>query len=88
MERCLKNDDWADPYKERKSDKIWWLDDLSRRGPIFFSFDLFMVYNIWSDYPWSLTPEQKAIFDKENPFWVDYFKERQNVSKEDYFKDE
>lgn len=31
---------------------------------------------MFQDYPHELTPEQKAIFDKENPYWADYFKER------------
>ena len=26
-----------------------------------------------TDYPDKLTPEQKEIFDNENPYWVKYF---------------
>ena len=61
---------------------------MSVRGPIFFSFDLLTVFNLWSDYPWNLTPEQKKIFDKENPFWADFFSDRQNTTREEYFKEE
>ena len=35
-----------------------------------FSFDKETVFNLMTDYPDKLTPEQKTIFDKENPYWV------------------
>ena len=28
---------------------------------------------LFADYPYKLTAEQKAIFDRENPFWRDFF---------------
>lgn len=65
-EYCLKHDKFGDPYKG-DNEQIWWLDDLDRRGPLLFSFDLKMVYNYFGDYPGKLTPEQKKIFDRENP---------------------
>lgn len=34
------------------------------------------VFNMFADYPKALTPEQKQIFDKENPEWADFFKDR------------
>ena len=64
-------------YKENPTDQIWWVDDPDIRGEWWFSFDGVTFYNLFEDYPWKLTPEQKAIFDKENPYWVDFFKDRQ-----------
>lgn len=63
----LENDKFGDPYKGNETDVIWWLDDMSKRGPLLFSFDLIEVFNYYGDYPDNLSPEQKAIFDKENP---------------------
>jgi hypothetical protein len=62
-------------YKEHEDDQIWWIDS-ECRGEWLFSFDRKKVFNMFQDYPHELTPEQKAIFDKENPYWADYFKER------------
>lgn len=64
-------------YKEKPSDLIWWVDTSDKDGVFLFSFDKVKVYNLFTDYPHKLTPEQKAIFDKENPYWADFFKDRQ-----------
>lgn len=59
-------------FKKRTTDKVWWATtDLV--GPVFFSFDKKKVYSLWSDYPNKLTKEEREIFDKENPYWVDFF---------------
>jgi hypothetical protein len=41
-----------------------------------FSFDKTTEFNMFHDYPYKLTKEQKQIFDKENPEWADFFKDR------------
>lgn len=64
-------------YKENKTDKIWWVDNYDTKGEYLFSFDKKQVFNLFSDYPSKLTKEQKAIFDKENPYWFNFFKDRQ-----------
>ena len=61
-------------YKRNPTDKIWWLDD--DRDQMVFSFDRIQKFYLFSAYPYKLTREQKEIFDKENPFWADYFKSR------------
>jgi hypothetical protein len=64
-------------YKENPTDEIWWIDTSDRVGIFLFSFDKKQVFNLFADYPYKLTPEQKAIFDRENPFWRDFFIDRQ-----------
>lgn len=64
-------------YKENETDNIWWVDDPETKGVLLFSFDRQTVFNLFEDYPYKLTPEQKEMFDKENPYWADYFKDRQ-----------
>ena len=64
-------------YKNKPSDKIWWVDNPEKIGEWLFSFDKKKVFNMFSDYPHKLTPEQKQLFDKENPYWKDFFKDRQ-----------
>lgn len=63
-------------YKENDSDKVWWLDNSDVIGEFVFSFDKKKEYNLFADYPHKLTKEEREIFDKENPFWADYFKDR------------
>ena len=53
-------------FKNNPDDKIWWL----------FSFDKKHIFNMFRDYPHELTDEQKKIFDEENPYWADFFKDR------------
>lgn len=58
-------------YKNEDSDVIWWKDTPEQIGVWLFSFDQKKVFNLYEDYPHNLTPEQKEIFDKENPAWAD-----------------
>ena len=64
-------------YKNNPSDVIWWVADPERIGEWEFSFDQKTVFNMFADYPHKLTAEQKRIFEKENPYWADFFKDRQ-----------
>ena len=71
-------------YKENETDIIWWVDNYAVHngelypmdGEYLFSFDRKKIFNLFQDYPHALTPEQKEIFDKENPYWADFFKGR------------
>lgn len=68
------NNHW---YKENETDRVWWVDNPDAKGVWLFSFDRETVFNLFEDYPYKLTPEQKAVFDKENPYWAEFFKDRQ-----------
>ena len=64
-------------YKENPTDQIWWVDNPDAKGVWLFSFDRQTVFNLFEDYPYKLTSEQKAIFDREKPYWAEFFKDRQ-----------
>ena len=63
-------------YKENPTDKVWWVDTGETVGEMVFTFDKKTYFNLFADYPWKLTAEQKEVFDKENPFWREFFKDR------------
>ena len=67
-------DNW---YKEEIGDQVWWMDTHDTVGEFLFSFDKKKIYNLFADYPHNLTPEEKAIFDKENPYWKEFFHSKQ-----------
>ena len=46
-------------------------------GDHVFSFDKKKGYWLFRDYPWALSQREKEIFDKENPYWKDFFRARQ-----------
>lgn len=62
-------------YKNYEDDVIWWVES-EYKGEWLFTFDKKTIFNMFADYPWKLTPEQKRIFDEENPDWAEYFKDR------------
>lgn len=63
-------------YKNNENDIIWWVNNQDSIGENLFSFDKKIIFNLFRDYPYKLTNEQKEIFDKENPYWADFFKDR------------
>ena len=62
-------------YKENPHDSIWWKKSPGV-GEWLFSFDKKKVYNMFRDYPHNMTANQVAVFDRENPYWANYFKDR------------
>lgn len=64
-------------YKRKPNDKIYWYDFHERSiGTLIFSFDKKKVYYLFQDYPDNMTPEEVALFDKENPFWAEFLSHR------------
>ena len=70
-EELSNNIEW---YRETENSRVWWIDNVKERGTWEFSFDKKKIYNLFRDYPDALTPEEKRIFDEDNPFWADFFK--------------
>ncbi|MBO4698213.1 hypothetical protein J5690_01200 [bacterium] len=69
-------------HKRHANDKIWWVTPrIPQDGPLYVSFDKKTILNLWSDYPWKFTKEQKELFDKENPYWADFFSYRSEEQK-------
>lgn len=66
----------SDFYKNNSTDVIWWVDDTEHVGRFLFSFDKKHVFNLFRDYPEKLTKEQLEVFNRENPYWVEFFKDR------------
>jgi hypothetical protein len=66
-----------DFYKNEPDDLIYWKETPNVHGEWLFSFDRQTVFNLFEDYPLKLTPQQKEIFDRENPYWREFFKDRQ-----------
>lgn len=65
-----------DFYKKNKGDVTSWVDCIDMVGRHLFTLDGQKIYNLFSDYPHELSPEEKAIFDKENPYWAKFFDDR------------
>lgn len=63
-------------YKNNPDDKIQWVMNPDIDGVWEFTFDGKTFFNMFRDYPHELTEEQKQIFDEENPYWKEFFKDR------------
>ena len=63
--------------KKKQGDKIWQVDFIPRQiGTKAISFDKKRILFLFRDYPIKFTPEQKELFDKENPYWANFFKSK------------
>jgi len=63
-------------YKNNETDVISWVDDPETVGVFEFTFDGVKFYNLFRDYPYNMTPREVRIFNHENPYWAEFFKER------------
>ena len=63
--------------KNNENDVIWWVDNGNEtKGEWLFTFDKTNFFNMFQDSPHKLTKKKREIFDKENPYWADFFKDR------------
>lgn len=58
--------------------KVQWLRTPEQKGQFLFTFDGKRIFNLFRDYPNALTAEQKEIFDSENPYWAEFFSNKEN----------
>ncbi len=63
-------------YRKDKESKVYWVVHTNTKGIHEFSFDKKKDYNLFRDYPYELTEEEKRIFDECEPFWAEFFKNR------------
>lgn len=61
---------------DKQINEFTWIENPEKLGEMLFTFDGKKVFNLFRDYPHELTSEQKEAFDKANPFWADFFKDR------------
>ena len=71
-------------YKKKDNDKIWLVEEIGYIGKLLYSFDKKNIYNLWTDYPHNFTKEEKELFDKENPYWKEFFSGRDQRTIEGY----
>jgi hypothetical protein len=69
----------SDFYKINKDDQIWWVNDRNSAGSLLFSFDRKRIFSLFRDYPCKLTEQEKELFDRENPYWKEFFKNRESL---------
>ena len=74
-------------YKKNEGDKVWWVDDPNSGGNIMFTFDKKRFFYLFRDYPDKLTVEEWEIFNKENPYWVEFFEDRNEEYEEKHLKE-
>ena len=53
-----------------------WVDNIDSIGERLFTFDKKKIYNLFKDYPKNMSKEEVRIFNKENPYWREFFQDR------------
>lgn len=66
----------SDFYKDEPNNIVWEVEDLDSFGKLLFSFDKENIYNLWTDYPHEFSKKEREIFDKEYPYWANFFRDR------------
>lgn len=58
--------------------RVRWVSDPNKKGEHLFTFDGKRVFNLFRDYPYELTKEERRIFKEEEPYWAKFFRSRNN----------
>lgn len=66
-------------YKKEEDSELYWVANEGRIGEHLFSFDKKKIYNLFRDYPFNMTDEEVAIFDRNEPFWEEFMRERKEA---------
>lgn len=72
----LDNGEYEVLQRDNDTDKVTWINHIDYTGEHLFTFDMKKVYNLFRDYPDKLSEDEKEIFDSENEYWKNYFKDR------------
>ena len=64
------------PDDKQNANEFRWIHNPEQKGEYLFTFDGDHIFNMFRDYPYRLSKEQKEIFDSENPYWAKFFKDR------------
>ncbi|MBO7495285.1 MAG: hypothetical protein J6T98_01925 [Salinivirgaceae bacterium] len=62
---------------------MWWAKITNSIGTPAITFDKKKIYFVYSDYPYKLTKEEVEIFDRENPYWANFFRSRKEKWESD-----
>lgn len=71
--------EYSDFYKNDPKSRVFWIDHIDVIGEFLFSFDRKKVYNLFSDYPQALSPDEKDLFDHDQPYWANFFLPKKSV---------
>lgn len=56
------------PDNDNHTPTVRWIRNREHKGELQFTFDGVQIFNLFHDYPYALSDEQKRVFDEENPF--------------------
>lgn len=71
-------DGYENFHKDNENSKVWWTNRIGVIGELNISFDKRKIYNLYADYPYNMTDEEVEIFDKEEPYWANFFEWRKH----------
>lgn len=71
----LKSKKEVDELAKQYVENFRWINSKNSDEHL-FTFNGYKIFNLFKDYPYNLTKIEKEYFDKKNPYWADFFKDR------------